>query len=315
MAKFLVTGGCGFIGSNIAEYLVSQKHEVRILDNLATGKRENIAAFADQVEFFEGSLLDKEAVARAVDGVDYVLHQAALPSVPRSIEDPETSNRVNVEGTVLLLHACVKAGVKRVVYAASSSAYGDQPTLVKTEDLLPRPKSPYAVSKLAGEYYMQAFATCYGLETVSLRYFNVFGPRQDPTSQYSAVIPKFISAMLRGERPTIYGDGTQTRDFTFVLNNVLANIAAATAPNVSGRVFNIACGTSFSLLDLVREINAILGTSIEPIFAPPRAGDVRHSLADISAAQKALGYSVVVDFREGLRRTIEWYQAQLSSQA
>lgn len=311
MAKYLVTGGCGFIGSNIAEYLVAQGHEVRILDNLTTGKRENIAAFAQHVEFIEGSLLDKAVVEKAVRGVDYVLHQAALPSVPRSIEDPETSNRVNVEGTVILLRACTQAGVKRVVYAASSSAYGDQPTLVKSENLLPRPKSPYAVSKLAGEYYMQAFSACYGLETVSLRYFNVFGPRQDPTSQYSAVIPKFITAMLRGHRPIIYGDGTQTRDFTFVLNNVLANIAAAEAPGVSGRVFNIACGTSYSLLDLVSEINAILGTSIEPEFAPPRAGDVRHSLADISSAQEALGYKVVVDFREGLRRTIEWYKQQL----
>jgi len=311
MARYLVTGGCGFIGSNLAEYLVSQNHEVRILDNLSTGKRENISAFADRVEFIEGDLLDRVAVARAVEGVDYVLHQAALPSVPRSIEDPETSNRVNVEGTVILLHACVKAGVRRVVYAASSSAYGDQPTLVKSEDLLPRPKSPYAVAKLAGEYYMQAFTACYGLETVALRYFNVFGPRQDPTSQYSAVIPKFITAMLHGEAPTIYGDGTQTRDFTFVLNNVLANVAAAQAPAVAGRVFNVACGTSFSLLDLVREINSILGTSIEPVFAPPRAGDVRHSLADISAARAALGYDVVVDFHEGLRRTIEWYKTIL----
>ncbi|MGB9692085.1 MAG: SDR family oxidoreductase [Candidatus Sumerlaeaceae bacterium] len=311
MAKYLVTGGCGFIGSNLAEYLVEQGHEVRILDNLATGKRENIASFADRIEFIESDLLDRSAVERAVRGVDYVLHQAALPSVPRSIEDPETSNRVNVEGTVILLRACLASGVKRVVYAASSSAYGDQPSLVKSEDLLPRPKSPYAVSKLAGEYYMHAFTTCYGLETVSLRYFNVFGPRQDPTSQYSAVIPKFITAMLRGERPTIYGDGTQTRDFTFVLNNVLANVAAAEAPNVAGRVFNVACGAAFSLLDLVREINDLLGTSIQPIFAPPRAGDVRHSLADISAAQKSLGYKVVIDFREGLRRTIEWYKEKL----
>lgn len=311
MATYLVTGGCGFIGSNIAEYLVGQHHHVRILDDLSTGKRENIASFADRIEFVEGSLLDKAVVEKAVRGVDYVLHQAALPSVPRSIEDPETSNRVNVEGTVVLLRACVEAGVKRVVYAASSSAYGDQPALVKSEHLLPRPKSPYAVSKLAGEYYMQAFTACYGLETVSLRYFNVFGPRQDPTSQYSAVIPKFITAMLRGQAPTIYGDGTQTRDFTFVLNNVLANIAAATAPGVAGRVFNIACGTSFSLLDLVREINAILGTEIEPKFAPPRPGDVRHSLADITAAKEALQYEVVVDFREGLRRTIDWYKAKL----
>jgi UDP-glucose 4-epimerase len=311
MARYLVTGGCGFIGSHIAEYLVSQGEEVRILDNLSTGKRENITQFSEKVEFVEGDLLDPKTVEAAVDGIDYVLHQAALPSVPRSIEDPVTSNRVNVEGTVILLHACVKAKVKRVVYAASSSAYGDQQAPVKSEDLLPRPKSPYAVSKLAGEYYLQAFTACYGLETVALRYFNVFGPRQDPHSQYSAVIPKFITAMLRGQRPTIYGDGTQTRDFTYVLNNVLANVAATTAPDVAGQVFNIACGTSFSLLDLVREINSILGTSIEPIFAAPRAGDVRHSLADISAAQQKLNYKVAIDFKEGLRRTIEWYRQRI----
>ena len=311
MARYLVTGGCGFIGSHIAEYLVSQGEEVRVLDNLSTGKRENITQFSEKVEFVEGDLLDQKTVEAAVEGIDYVLHQAALPSVPRSIEDPVTSNRVNVEGTVILLHACVKAKVKRVVYAASSSAYGDQQAPVKSEDLLPRPKSPYAVSKLAGEYYLQAFTACYGLETVALRYFNVFGPRQDPHSQYSAVIPKFITAMLRGQRPTIYGDGTQTRDFTYVLNNVLANVAATTARDVAGQVFNIACGTSFSLLDLVREINSILGTSIEPIFAPPRAGDVRHSLADISAAQQKLNYKVAIDFKEGLRRTIEWYRQQI----
>ncbi|AXA35268.1 MAG: SDR family oxidoreductase [Candidatus Hydrogenedentota bacterium] len=311
MAKFLVTGGCGFIGSNIAEYLVREGHEVRILDNLSTGRRENIAGFIHQVELIEGDLLDPKVVEQAVSGVEYVLHQAALPSVQRSVEDPERSDRVNVGGTVTLLNACRKAGVRRVVYAASSSAYGDQPVPVKHEGLLPMPKSPYAVSKLAGEYYMQAFATCYGLETVCLRYFNVFGPRQDPTSEYSAVIPKFITRILRGEQPVIYGDGTQTRDFTYVENNVRANLAAAFAPNVSGRVFNVACGTSFSLLDLVREINSILGTKVEPIFAPPRKGDVRHSLADITAAKEAFGYEVTVDFREGLRRTIAWYREQL----
>lgn len=311
MAKFLVTGGCGFIGSNIAEFLVREGHEVRILDNLSTGRRENIAGFIRQVELIEGDLLDPKVVEQAVTGVEYVLHQAALPSVQRSVEDPERSDRVNVGGTVALLNACRKAGVRRIVYAASSSAYGDQPVPVKNERLLPMPKSPYAVSKLAGEYYMQAFATCYGLETVCLRYFNVFGPRQDPTSEYSAVIPKFITRILRGEQPVIYGDGTQTRDFTYVENNVRANLAAALAPNISGRVFNVACGTSFSLLDLVREINSILGTNVEPIFAPPRKGDVRHSLADITAAKEAFGYEVIVDFREGLRRTIAWYREQL----
>jgi nucleoside-diphosphate-sugar epimerase len=312
MAKFLVTGGCGFIGSNIVEHLVQKGEEVRVLDNLSTGRRENITAFEGRLDFVEGDLLDPGAVKRAVAGVDYVLHQAALPSVQRSVEDPEMSDRINVGGTVALLNACRLAGVKRVVYAASSSAYGDQPAAVKTEKLLPLPKSPYAVSKLTGEYYMQAFSACYGLETVSLRYFNVFGPRQDPNSEYSAVIPLFISRVLRGESHTIYGDGQQTRDFTFVENNVLANVAAATAPGASGRVFNVACGTSFSLLDLLREINETLATSVEPVFAPARKGDVRHSLADISAAEKAIGYKVAVDFREGLRRSIEWYRRALN---
>lgn len=310
MAKFLVTGGAGFIGSNIAEYLVGTGQDVRILDNFSTGRRENLAELADRVQLFEGSLLDEKAVEKAVEGVDYILHQAALPSVQRSVEDPVLSNRINVEGTVTLLDAARKAGVKRVVYAASSSAYGDQPVLVKTEKLLPMPKSPYAVSKLTGEYYMQAFYSCYGLETVCLRYFNVFGPRQDPNSEYSAVIPLFVTKVLRREQPTIYGDGTQSRDFTYVLNNVRANFLAATAEGAAGQVMNVACGFSYSLLDLLKEINEILGTSIEPRFAPPRSGDVKHSLADISTAEKAIGYNVEVDFHEGLRRTVDWYRKQ-----
>jgi UDP-glucose 4-epimerase len=248
-----------------------------------------------------------------VDGVDYILHQAAIPSVQRSVDDPIRSNAANVEGTVRLLDAARRAGVKRVVYAASSSAYGDQPVPVKKENLLPMPKSPYAVSKLAAEYYLRAFTECYGLETVSLRYFNVFGPRQDPDSEYSAVIPKFITKCLRGQRPTIYGDGMQSRDFTYVDNNVRANLLAATAPGVAGRVFNIACGHSYSLLDLLAAINEILGTNIEPVFEAPRRGDVRHSLADISEAQKHLGYAVAVDFYEGLRRTVEWYRRQVTA--
>lgn len=308
MAKYLVTGGCGFIGSNIVEQLVRSGQSVRVIDDLSTGNRANLAGFEKDVELVEASVLDADAVARAVAGVDYVLHQAALPSVQRSVEDPITSNRVNVDGTVSLLHACVKAGVKRVVYAASSSAYGDQPALVKSEKLLPLPKSPYAVSKLAAEYYLQAFSDCYGLETAALRYFNVFGPRQDPNSEYSAVIPLFISRVLRGQRPVIFGDGTQTRDFTFVANNVKANILAATAPGVRCEVMNVACGKSYSLLDLLAAINGVLGTSVEPEFAPPRSGDVKHSLADISRARQVMGYEVEVDFSEGLRRTIEWYR-------
>jgi UDP-glucose 4-epimerase len=241
--------------------------------------------------------------------VDYVLHQAALPSVQRSVEDPILSNRINVDGIVALLDACVKAGVKRVVYAASSSAYGDQPVPVKTEKLMPMPKSPYAAAKLTGEFYMQAFNECYGLETVSLRYFNVFGPRQDPNSEYSAVIPLFITRCLRGESPVIYGDGTQSRDFTYVENNVRANVLAATTFGAAGKTMNVACGHSYTLLDLLDSINKILGTNIKAEFAPARKGDVKHSLADISKAKQAIGYEVSVDFHEGLAKTVEYYRA------
>ena len=313
MAKYLVTGGCGFIGSNIVEHLIKRGDSVRIIDDLSTGSKNNLVGFEKDVELIEASLLDVSAVNRAVDGIDYVLHQAALPSVQRSVEDPITSTRVNVLGTVELLHACVKAGVKRVVYAASSSAYGDQPAPVKTEDLLPRPKSPYAVAKLSAEYYLQAFNDCYGLETAALRYFNVFGPRQDPNSEYSAVIPLFISKVLKGESPTIFGDGMQTRDFTYVENNVRANVAASEAPGLKCEVMNVACGTSYSLLDLLAAINDVLGTKVEPKFAPPRAGDVMHSLADISRARAAIGYEVSVNFEEGLRRTIDWYRKALAN--
>lgn len=308
MAKYLITGGCGFLGSNIARELLSRGNSVRIFDNLSTGKKDNLDGVDGDLELIVGDLTDAPAVKHAVEGIDYILHQAALPSVQRSIEDPITANHINVSGTVNLLKNAVDAGVKRVVYAASSSAYGDQKALVKTENLLPMPKSPYAVAKLTGEYYLQAFYECYGLETVSLRYFNVFGPHQDPNSEYSAVIPLFITHMLRGESPTIYGDGTQSRDFTYIYNNVQANILAAEAPNAAGQVFNIACGRSFSLLDLVNEINLILGTDIKPRFAEPRTGDVKHSLADISKAQETLKYQVEVDFHEGLRRTVEWYK-------
>jgi UDP-glucose 4-epimerase len=311
LSNFLVTGGCGFIGSNIVHHLVANGHSVKIIDDLSTGNRKNLAGIEDRVQLIEASLLDADACSKAVDDVEYVLHQAALPSVQRSIEDPVLSNSINVSGTVNLLNAARMAKVQRVIYAASSSAYGDQPVLVKSEKLLPMPKSPYAVSKLTCEYYLQAFSECYGLETVSLRYFNVFGPRQDPNSEYSAVIPLFITKCLRGERPVIFGDGTQSRDFTYVENNVQANILACEAPEVSGQVMNVACGRSFSLLDLLAAINEVLGTSIEPEFSSPRKGDVKHSLADISRAEKMLGYEVTVDFSEGLRRTIDWYRSEL----
>jgi UDP-glucose 4-epimerase len=312
MAAYLVTGGFGFIGANIVKRLVALGERVRVIDDLSTGRRENLADVAGSVEIIGASLLDREAVDAATDGVDYVLHQAAIPSVQRSIEDPERSHRVNVDGTLALLEACRRSGVKRVVYAASSSAYGDQPALVKSEKLLPLPKSPYAVSKLSAEYYLQAYSECFGVETVALRYFNVFGPHQDPASEYSAVIPRFITRCLAGESPIIYGDGGQSRDFTYVENNVEANLLASRADGVSGEVFNIACGHSYSLLDLLSAINTILGTNVEPEFAAGRKGDVRHSLADISKAQKMLGYEVKVGFEEGLRRTVEWYRGAKS---
>lgn len=308
MANYLVTGGCGFIGSNIVSRLVELGESVRVLDDLSTGKSHNVPGLNDTVDFVQGDLRDPDAVARAVDGIDYILHQAAMPSVQRSVENPVLSNDINVGGTVNLLHAAVKAKVKRVVYAASSSAYGNQPVPVKTENLLPMPLSPYAVAKLTCEYYLQAFNECYGLESVSLRYFNVFGPRQDPNSEYSAVIPLFITKCLRGESPTIYGDGEQSRDFTFVSNNVSANILASKAEGVAGKVFNIACGRSYTLLEVLGAINEVLGTDVKPVHAPPRTGDVRHSLADIRLAEKHLGYKVEVDFIDGLRRTIESYR-------
>jgi nucleoside-diphosphate-sugar epimerase len=305
---YLVTGGAGFIGSNLVEELVRRGERVRVLDDFSTGKREHLSAFLERVELVEGDLRDLPTVRKAVAGVDYILHQAALPSVQRSVDDPLTTHAVNTTGTLNLLIAAREVGVKRVVYAASSSAYGDSPTLPKREDMLSRPKSPYAVSKLTGEQYCQAFTEVYGLETVCLRYFNVFGPRQDPTSQYSAVIPLFITAMLQGQPPTVHGDGLQSRDFSYIANVVHANLLAAAAPAASGRVFNIACGERYTLLDTIAALNDILGTQIEPVYAEPRVGDVRHSLADISAAQEVLGYRVLVDFYEGLRRTVAWYR-------
>jgi UDP-glucose 4-epimerase len=293
---------------------VRRGERVRVLDDFSTGKRENLSAFLEDIELVEGDLRDPSAVRRAAEGVEYILHQGALPSVQRSIDDPLTSHAVNTTGTLNLLVAAREAGVKRVVYAASSSVYGDSPTLPKREDMIPRPKSPYAVSKLTGEHYCRAFTEVYGLETVCLRYFNVFGPRQDPTSQYSGVIPLFVTAMLKGEPPAVHGDGLQSRDFSYIANVVHANLLASTAPGVARRVFNIACGERYTLLDMIAALNDILGTQIEPVHVDPRVGDVRHSLADISAAEEALGYRVLVDFYDGLRQTVAWYRQQIGGE-
>ena len=308
MRTFLVTGGAGFIGSNIAEALVKRGDRVRVIDNLCTGHISNLDGFMDELEFIEGDICDAETVEKAVDGVDCIFHEAALASVPRSVKAPLDTHHACVTGTVTLLDIARRSGVRRLVYAASSSAYGDQPTCSKRETDLPMPISPYGAAKLACEFYLQAFAATYDIETVALRYFNVFGPRQDPNSQYSAVIPLFITAMLAGRRPTIYGDGLQSRDFTFIENVVHANLLAADAPGVSGRMFNCANGRSTDLLTLLKLLNEFLGTDIKPIHDPPRTGDVRESLADITQARKMLGYETQVHFEEGLRRSIDYYR-------
>ena len=307
--KYLVTGGAGFIGSNIVSELLSQDQQVVVLDNFATGKRENTLPLMKNknLTMIEGDLRSFHIVRTAVKGVDYILHQGALPSVPRSINDPITSNDVNILGMLNILEAAKEFGVKRVVCASSSSIYGNSESLPKVESMPVNPLSPYALTKYAQERYCQIFSQIYGLETVALRYFNVFGPNQDPTSQYSAVIPKFIKLIMQDKEPVIYGDGSQSRDFTFVENNVWGNIQACTAPKASGEVINIACGKRYTLIDLVDMINEILGKNIEPKFAPDRAGDVKHSLAGIEKAKELLGYEVRVDFKEGLRRTIEYF--------
>lgn len=308
MSTYLVSGGAGFIGSNIVRALVSQGETVRVFDNFSTGRRANLADILTEVEIIEGDLCDPVVCSDAARGVDYILHQGAIPSVQRSVEDPLTSNNVTANGTLNLLMAAREAKVQRLVCASSSSIYGDSPTLPKHEDMAPQPKSPYAVAKLSAEKYCQVFTELYGLETIALRYFNVFGPYQDPSSEYSAVIPLFINAMLAGKAPTIYGDGLQSRDFTHVSNVVEANLLAATAPNVAGQVFNIACGKSYTLLDLIESLNKILDVQIQPSFGPPRAGEVKHSIADISRAEKYLGYKAGTDFESGLRQTVEWYR-------
>jgi UDP-glucose 4-epimerase len=307
MRKVLVTGGAGFIGSHIAHALVRRGDQVRVLDNLSTGNLANLAEVRDRIEFIEADLNDADKVARAVKGVDCIFHEAAIASVPRSIERPLDTNAACVTGTLALLDAARKAGVRRLVYAASSSAYGNQPAASKRESDLPMPISPYGAAKVAAEFYCQVFAAMGEIETVALRYFNVFGPRQDPNSEYSAVIPRFITLMLGGERPTVFGDGFQSRDFTFVGDVVEGNLRAADAAGVSGRVFNIATGHQVNLLELIAALNRLLKTNVEPIFAPPRAGDVRESLADITLARQHLNYEPQVRFEEGLRRSIDYY--------
>lgn len=308
MGCYLVTGGAGFIGSHIAERLVSEGHEVRVLDNFSTGHRRNLASFEDGITLFEGDLTDGTLLREAVSGVEVVFHQAALASVPRSVEAPLDTHAACATGTLMLLDAARFAGVRRVVYAASSSAYGDQPYMAKREADPPIPLSPYAASKLAGEAYCQAFFHTYGLETICLRYFNVFGPRQDPDSPYSAVIPLFITAMLEGRKPVVYGDGQQSRDFTYVANVVEGNLLASKAPGVAGQVVNLANGRSTTLLKLLSLLNEFLGTDISPEFEPPRVGDVKESMADITAARKLLRYETVVDFETGLRQSIDYYR-------
>lgn len=310
MAKYLVTGGAGFIGSNIVKKLVEMGHEVRVLDNLSTGRIKNLEPFLNKIEFFGGDFTDLEVAKKAVREVDYVIHQGAIPSVPRSIDDPIKTNSANVQGTLNMLIASSYEKVSKFVYAASSSAYGDiSEDIAKEESMPTSPKSPYAIQKLTGEMYCQTFHKLYGLETVCLRYFNVFGPNQDPDSAYSAVIPLFIKKMLKGESPVINGDGTISRDFTFVDNNVEANIRACESPSeCSGEVINIACGEQISLNDLVDKINEILGTNIKPIYKEERQGDIKRSLANIRKAKDLLNYKPLVSFDEGLKKTIEFYR-------
>ena len=305
---YLVTGGAGFIGSHIAERLVRDGHNVRVLDDLSSGHEVNLDPIRNEVEFIEGDIRDTKVVNEASKGVHVVFHEAALGSVPRSVADPVTTHQVNITGTLNVFLAARDAGVRRVVYASSSSVYGETPVLPKREAMVPQPLSPYALSKLAGEHYSSVFKQVYNFEIVSLRYFNIFGPRQDPESQYAAVIPRFITSLLNGKAPVVYGDGLQSRDFTFVENVVNANLLASEADGIAGEVFNVACGGRYTLLDLLAKTKEILGSDIEPVHEASRAGDVRDSQASIEAAQDAFGYHVSVDFAEGLQKTIEWYR-------
>jgi nucleoside-diphosphate-sugar epimerase len=312
MSTYLITGVAGFIGSSLARAVLAQGDQVRGIDNLSTGKRQNLTEILGHIDFREADLLDFDAVQKACQGVDFIFHEAAIPSVPKSVLDPIGSNRANVDATVNLLVAARDAKVKRVVYAASSSAYGDTPTLPKHEDMKPSPISPYAVAKLASENYMTSFYRCYGLETVSLRYFNIFGPRQDPTSPYSGVLAKFITQMVANESPTILGDGAQSRDFTYIDNVVSANLLACKAPaaDVAGSMFNVATGTRIDLNETFRVLKKIIGFKGEVKYGPEREGDVKHSLADLARAKKHLGYKPLVNFEDGLKQTVDWYRSQ-----
>jgi UDP-glucose 4-epimerase len=307
MDKFLVTGGAGFIGSNICKKLISQGCFVRVVDNLLTGKKANLAGILDKIEFIEADMGDPAVAAKAMKGIDVVLHQGALPSVPRSVDDPAATHRHCVNATFTLLLAARDAKVKRFVYAASSSAYGDTPTQPKIETMPVNPLSPYAAAKLMGEYYCSVFYKVFGVETISLRYFNVFGPHQDPASQYAAAIPAFVTSILKDTPPTIYGDGEQSRDFTYVDNVVEANLLAAKVKKTGGEVVNIACGEAITVNAIIEMINEITGKSVKSIYAPARIGDVKHSLADITAARKLIGFKPVVSFKYGLCKAIDWY--------
>jgi UDP-glucose 4-epimerase len=317
MALYLVTGGAGFIGSSIARALLARGDRVRIIDNFSSGRRENIADLAANIDLIEGDILDDAALRRALEGVEVVFHEAAIPSVPKSMEEPVQNHEANATGTLKVLQAASRAKVRRLVYAASSAAYGDAPELPKIETMPPAPISPYGASKLAGEYYLQVYASAFGLETVSLRYFNVFGARQDPKSEYAAVIPKFITTMLAGQQPRIFGDGTQSRDFCYIDNIIEANFRAASAPGaqVSGRVFNIACGSAVDLNQVVALIGDIVGRKVEPRHEAERPGDIKHSWADIGEARRRLGYTAAVSFTDGLRKTIDWYRSRGTERA
>ena len=312
MERFLVTGGAGFIGSNICKKLISQGCFVRVVDNLLTGKKTNLADIIDKIEFIEADMGEDQVARSAMKDIDIVLHQGAWPSVPRSVDEPAATHQHCVDATFTLLLAARDAGVKRFVYASSSSAYGDTPTLPKVETMPPQPLSPYAVGKLVGEYYCSVFYKVFGLETISLRYFNVFGPHQDPTSQYAAAIPAFVTAILKDKPPTVFGDGLQSRDFTHVDNVVEANLLAARAKNTAGDVLNIACGQAVTVNEVIDIINELLGKDIKPKYDPPRPGDVKHSLADISLAQKTIGFKPKVQFKQGLQKAIDWYRENLS---
>ncbi len=308
MSTYLVTGGAGFIGSNIVEELLRRGKRVRVLDNFSTGRAENLREVLDRIELIEGDVRDMDAVDRAVKGVDFVLHQAALASVPRSIADPVANNQVNVQGTLNVLVAAQLHRAKRVVYASSSSVYGDSEELPKVETMTPNPKSPYAVAKLAAEHYCRVFADLHGMTTVSLRYFNVFGPKQDPTSQYSAVIPIFVRCLMQGKAPTIYGDGEQSRDLTFIENVVRANLLACEANVTGGRVYNIACGGRYTINQVFDALEQRIGSGLKPRYETTRAGDVKHSMADITRIRRDLGYEPTVGFEAGIDATVRWYQ-------